>query len=100
VIYYLPYTISSTIADILLQRVPIDASPPDLQNIQDASQSPIPSSLPSSIDLTGKVHKTSPFPVAGGAFSDVWQGIYNGTTVAIKVPRIVVVTPEKLRKVS
>jgi hypothetical protein len=51
-------------------------------------------------DLTGKVLKTSAFPVAGGAYSDVSQGEFNGRMVAIKAPRIVNVPALKLAQVS
>jgi hypothetical protein len=34
------------------------------------------------------VNKTGDFPVAGGAYSDVWKGVYKGSDVAIKSIRV------------
>lgn len=51
-------------------------------------------------DLTGKVVKTSAYPVAGGSYSDVSKGKFNGKLVAIKAPRIVNVPAPKLAQVS
>jgi hypothetical protein len=53
-------------------------------------------------DLTGKIVKCSSHAVAFGAFSDIWQGRYEGALVAIKVPRLHAsdVTAIKLVKVS
>jgi hypothetical protein len=50
-------------------------------------------------NLTGKVSKVSAHAVAGGAYSDVWQGEFDGRHVAIKVPRIVSAPEVKLSQV-
>jgi hypothetical protein len=57
-------------------------------------------SIPPAANLTGKVVKKSEYAVAGGAFSDVWMGEYEGRVVAIKCPRLVNVTVDKLNQVS
>jgi len=57
-------------------------------------------SIPPAANLTGKVIKKSEYAVAGGAFSDVWMGEYEGRVVAIKCPRLVNVTVDKLNQVS
>lgn len=56
-------------------------------------------SFPVRLDITGKVVKKSAYPVAGGSYADVFQGEYQGALVAIKSPRIVNTTSEKLTKV-
>jgi hypothetical protein len=56
--------------------------------------------LTDSKNLTGSVFKISTCSVAGGAYSDVWRGLFGDKAVAIKVPRIVNVSPEKLSQVS
>jgi hypothetical protein len=38
-------------------------------------------------DLTGKIIIPSSTYKTGGAYADVWQGEYEGSSVAIKVPR-------------
>ena len=56
--------------------------------------------FPARLDITGKVVKKSTYPVAGGSYADVFQGEHKGALVAIKSPRIVNITSEKLTKVS
>ena len=58
-----------------------------------------PGIFPARLDITGEVIKKSAYPVAGGSYADVFQGEHKGTLVAIKSPRMVNTTSEKLTKV-
>jgi hypothetical protein len=93
----------STPAHAVLDSIPQpDANRPHEQSEQQQASDTNEKTGEALTDLTGKIVKCSSHAVAFGAFSDIWQGRYEGALVAIKVPRLHAsdVTAIKLVKVS
>jgi hypothetical protein len=51
-------------------------------------------------NLTGRVVKTSPYPIRRGCFADVYLGDLEGKAVAIKIPRVHAIGEGRLNQVS
>ena len=56
--------------------------------------------LPSSCTISGHLARVGDSPVALGGFSDVWEGLHNGTRVCIKHLRVSEKIREAVEKVS